>query len=99
MKRQPVVIRPEAAHEIRESKLWYEMQSSGLGTRFLDHLSEAIALIQTTPLIFPKQLKSIRACRVRRFPHIVYYRVLSDRIEILAVIHGSRENQHWQNRI
>ena len=39
--------------------------------------------------------EDIRASRLRRFPYIVYYRVLSDRVEVLAVLHGRRDSSAW----
>jgi plasmid stabilization system protein ParE len=33
------------------------------------------------------------------FPYIVYYRILTGRIEVIAVLHGSRDPQTWKDRI
>jgi plasmid stabilization system protein ParE len=29
----------------------------------------------------------------------VYYRVFTDRVEVIAVLHGSRHPQVWQDRV
>jgi plasmid stabilization system protein ParE len=36
---------------------------------------------------------------VKRFPYVVYYRVHPDRIEVIAVLHGSRHPRTWRGRI
>jgi hypothetical protein len=43
-------------------------------------------------------LQDVRAVRLRRFPFVVYYVVLADRAEVLAVMHGSRDESAWQSR-
>jgi hypothetical protein len=40
-------------------------------------------------------------CRyvMKRFPFVVVYRVTTDRIEIIAVAHGSRKPGYWKKRL
>ena len=40
----------------------------------------------------------IREGALTRFPYVVYYRVLADRIRVLAVYHTSRDPSGWQSR-
>jgi plasmid stabilization system protein ParE len=42
--------------------------------------------------------QNVRAARLRRFTYVVYYRVHDDRVEVLAVMHGSRDASGWQAR-
>ena len=51
------------------------------------------------PEMFGVVWRDVRAVRVRRFQYVVYYFVLSDRVEILAVIHGARDESAWRSRI
>ncbi|MCI0461367.1 MAG: type II toxin-antitoxin system RelE/ParE family toxin [Gemmataceae bacterium] len=85
----PVLLRPEAEQDVESARDWYEQQQAGLGQAFLDRLSEALDGIVW---------QDVRACRLSRFPFVVYYRVLADRIEVLAVLHGSRDPAVWQGR-
>jgi hypothetical protein len=41
----------------------------------------------------------VRAARLKRFRHVVYYVVFPDRLEVLAVMHGARDASAWQSRI
>ncbi|MBX6316080.1 MAG: type II toxin-antitoxin system RelE/ParE family toxin [Isosphaeraceae bacterium] len=51
-----------------------------------------------TPKLFGVIWEDVRACRVGRFPFVVCYRVLADCVEVLAVLHGSRNPSEWQSR-
>jgi hypothetical protein len=42
--------------------------------------------------------RNVRAARLRQFPFVVYYRVHDDRVEVLAVMRGSRDASAWQGR-
>jgi toxin ParE1/3/4 len=55
--------------------------------------------IRNQPELFAQTYKSVRRSKLRRFPYVVYYRILDDRTEILAVLHGSRDSRIWQRRI
>jgi toxin ParE1/3/4 len=43
--------------------------------------------------------RNVRAARLRKFTHVVYYRIHDDRVEVLAVMHGSRYPSEWQARV
>jgi plasmid stabilization system protein ParE len=40
----------------------------------------------------------MRRTKLHRFPYVVYYRTLADLIEVIGVLHGSRDPQIWQDR-
>ena len=42
--------------------------------------------------------QDVRAARLRKFRHVVYYVTFADRVEVLAVLHGSRDASAWQTR-
>jgi toxin ParE1/3/4 len=35
---------------------------------------------------------------LQRFPYVVFYREVDDRVEVIAVAHGAREPGYWRNR-
>jgi toxin ParE1/3/4 len=43
--------------------------------------------------------QDVRAARLRKFRHLVYYVVFADRVEVLAVLHGARDASAWQSRV
>jgi plasmid stabilization system protein ParE len=36
---------------------------------------------------------------LKRFPYVVYYRVEAERLVILAVQHGRRDEARWHSRV
>ena len=95
----PIVVRPEARSDVTEACEWYDGKSSGLGQRFLDELDRMFQRIQSHPLLYEEAMKNVRRARLRRFPYVIYYRVLAERIEVLAVLHGRRDPRVWQRRM
>ena len=94
-----VVFRPEAQDDLLQARDWYERQQPGLGAAFGVALDEAVVRIQAMPLMYAMVLRDIRRGKLRTFPYLIYYRVLSDRIEVIAVLHGSRNPKLWQERV
>jgi plasmid stabilization system protein ParE len=94
----PAVFRPEAAVDVLEARDYYERQRTGLGDQFAAAIDETVSLIAAQPELFAVVLRTIRRTKLHRFPYIVYYRILVDRIEIVAVLHGSRHPRTWQRR-
>lgn len=43
--------------------------------------------------------EDVRRAKVGRTPYNLYYRILADRIEVVAVIHGRRDPKSWQHRV
>ncbi|MEQ8791959.1 MAG: type II toxin-antitoxin system RelE/ParE family toxin [Pirellulaceae bacterium] len=95
----PVVLRPEASQDAETTRDYYELQLSGLGQAFLGQLNDVLQRITDTPQIYAPVWNDVRAARLRRFTYVVYYRIRKDRIEVLAVVHGSRDTTAWKSRV
>ena len=54
--------------------------------------------IESMPEIYGVVWRDLRAVRVRKFRYVVYYVVFTDRVEVLAVIHGARHESAWKSR-
>jgi plasmid stabilization system protein ParE len=61
-------------------------------------VDELIERIAARPRSYSAIFRRVRAARVHRFPFVAYYRVHANRIEVLAVLHGSRDPQVWKDR-
>jgi plasmid stabilization system protein ParE len=77
---------------------WYEQRQAGLGKDFLDELEQVLVEIVAQPARFGFASGNIREGLLRRFPYAIYYRVLFDRIRVLAVFHTARDPILWQSR-
>jgi plasmid stabilization system protein ParE len=51
-----------------------------------------------TPDLYPTEYKSVRRAKMKRFPYVVYYRLVRDRIDVIAVQHGGRNSRSWRSR-
>lgn len=94
----PVILRPPAEVDIRESRATYEAIRAGLGDRFVSRVQEVLERIEFMPEMYGVVWHDVRAARLRRFRHIVYYVVFADRVEVLAVMHGAQDAAAWQSR-
>ena len=95
----PIAWRPEAEGDLLTARDWYKWQRSGLGEEFADAVDVMPALIESMPEAYAMVLRTVRRAKLRRFPYLIYYRVLANQIEVLAVLHSSRDPMIWQNRI
>ena len=79
-----VIYRPEAAADVEEACAWYERQWVGLGAEFLASLQAAEEAVRAVPLAYQLHRRDTRRYRLRRFPYQLFYRVLAERIVIVA---------------
>lgn len=94
----PVVLRDEARAEFDAAFDWYNSQQAGLGLEFLAEVQKSFNRVAANPQIHPTVFADIRKAVVRRFPFAVFYRPHSDRVEVIAVFHSSRDPSIWQGR-
>jgi plasmid stabilization system protein ParE len=95
----PVVFRPEAAVDVIEARQWYDNQQEGLGDDFGNALVDVVERLQAMPLMYVIVVESVHRAKLRRFPYLLYYRVLENQIEVLAVLHSSRDPRLWRQRV
>lgn len=88
----------EARAETDAAAAFYNEKQAGLAQRFLDNLEEALHRIQRHPQAYRQVEGEIRKCRVAHFPFGVIYRVRSDSIEIIAVVHRRQSPGYWKQR-
>ncbi|WZO97899.1 type II toxin-antitoxin system RelE/ParE family toxin [Isosphaeraceae bacterium EP7] len=93
----PVILGPPAALEFKAGVDWYEREA-GLGEAFLDRVNETLDRIGRMPELHAPIFAGIRRARVERFPYHVFYRILEDRVEVLAIHHSSRDPKNWKDR-
>src|SRR5437879_5555556 len=94
-----VRLRPEAEDDLAEAAVWYEEQQPGLGQRFLDAVTATVSRISTLPLAFPIVHGSTRRALLQRFPFGVFSPVAEARIDVIAILHGSRHPRAWRLRV
>jgi toxin ParE1/3/4 len=95
----PVIIRPDAETDIQRIHDDLEQVRAGLGGQFMARLREVLERIEAFPELYGSIWQDVRAARLKQFRYIVYYVVFSDRVEIIAVVHGSQDASAWQSRV
>jgi plasmid stabilization system protein ParE len=94
----PLEFHPAVRKEIKDAHSWYEQKRPGLGTDFLDGVQRVLMEVTANPRQYGFADADVREAALTRFPYAVYYRVLGDRIRVLAVFHTSRDPSKWQSR-
>jgi plasmid stabilization system protein ParE len=94
-----VILRPQADADIQATHDELEQSQAGLGGRFVARVREVLQRIEAMPEMYGLVWQDVRAARLKKFRHLVYYVVFADRVEVLAVLHASRDASAWQSRV
>jgi plasmid stabilization system protein ParE len=90
---------PDARKEYLDALRWYLSRSTHVARRFQEEVNRCLGLIGAHPNRWPVWEGAIRWLRLRRFPYVLYYESLhAERIQVLAVAHGSRRPGYWRDR-
>jgi plasmid stabilization system protein ParE len=73
---------------------WYEAKQPGLGAEFVDDFRRAYFRPRQTPLIYSTRFSNVRRLNLERFPYGIFYVVKSDEIQVLGILHVSRDTEH-----
>ena len=90
--------RPEAERDLIQARDWYAAQKDGLGFDFINEITKSISMIQINPLLFGRVIGEVRASKTKRFPYIIYFRLVDNIIEVIAVFHARRDHKDWKMR-
>jgi len=97
---KPLRVLPAAEAEVAAAAAWYELRPSGLGVEYVAEVDKGFERIEAMPETFPlwRADRPYRKLRLKRFPFVVFYRVLEDDIEVVAVAHAKRRPGYWTER-
>lgn len=94
----PIEFHPAVRGETEAAYRWYEEQRLGLGTDFLNAADRVFVEIGANPARFGYMEGDVRAAPLSRFPDVAYYRVLPDRVRVLALLRAARDPSRWTTR-
>ncbi|MFZ5785200.1 MAG: type II toxin-antitoxin system RelE/ParE family toxin [Acidobacteriota bacterium] len=97
MKRRLRIL-PEAAEELTAAAEWYEERRPGLGVELIATLDGALEEILASPTTFAFWARDYRKLVVRRFPYVVFFRLVGDDVEVVAFAHARRRPGYWVER-
>lgn len=95
---RPVILRPEAEADVRTTRAVLDQTRAGLGDQFAARLRDVLERIEGMPELYGPVWQDVRAVRLKKFRHVVYYAVFAERVEVLGVLHGSQDASVWQSR-
>ncbi|MCF6360367.1 MAG: type II toxin-antitoxin system RelE/ParE family toxin [Cyclobacteriaceae bacterium] len=89
----------EAKLDVSEGFNWYDTKVSGLGSKFLESISNSISFLEKNSYQYQLQYGKIRKVMLTKFPYQIIYFINKRKIIVLGVIHSSRDPTIWENRI
>jgi len=89
---------PEALAEFEAAADFYSERQTGLELRFIDAVQSAIRRICDSPERWSIFDGDIRRILVHVFPYAVLYVAEPDCINIIAIMHCSRQPGYWKTR-
>jgi plasmid stabilization system protein ParE len=93
-----LIITDLAADELEAAYWYYELQSEGLGEKYLKELDAIFKVLCEQPKLFPIIQDVFRQVPLKNFPFVVVYDVSSADVRIFAVFHASRNPENKLNR-
>ncbi len=90
---------PEIERELREIIEYYDECAQGLGVEFLNEFERHILKIASMPTRWMMVEADVRRSLMKRFPYVVYFRVLeNDALRVTVVKHQRRHPKYGRNR-
>ena len=83
-----------AKQQLREGYHFYERQSAGLGSYFLDSLMADIDSLHIHAGVHVVVFGNYHRLLARRFPYSIYYRVAASVVSVHAIL-DNRRNPEW----
>jgi hypothetical protein len=89
----------EPAHiEYQEAIEFYNLQSEGLGNKFIIEIDRTISIIKKYPESFGEYTNHTRKAVVNIFPYNIIYTLYKNYIEVIAIAHQHRKPNYWLNK-
>lgn len=91
---------PPSLGEIEGAREYYDSQSAGLGSEFLDELEGSIDRILKFPKAWFQLTDQFRACSLQRFPYSIIYTIEpNNMVLIVSVFHHRRKPFAWRENL
>jgi len=94
----PIDYLPGARRDFDESFDWYAERSTQAAIRFANAVDAALTDAAANPEQFAAVDKIHRACPVKRFPFRIVFRIVQDRVLVVAIAHAKRRPGFWKDR-
>lgn len=90
---------PAVFVELEAVRDYYEEKSPGLGAQFIEEFERQVIRIAAAPCRWMALDADLRRALMRRFPYVIYFRMLgADRVRIMVVKHQRRHPDLGRSR-
>lgn len=93
-----VLFRSVAEAELVQAWEHYASIQLELGDDFLVKVDEALARAAANPESYATVHRDLRRVRLKRFPHLLIYRMVSDVLVVVACTHPRQNTSRWRGR-
>jgi len=84
-----------ALADISDAADWYDEQLDGLGARYKIAVKNPINDLRNDALLYPLKYDDVHYRKIKSFPYLIHYRIKSNVVHVIAVIHTSRNPDIW----
>jgi len=95
---RPVYVRPEADQDVEEIREYLRGERERAALKFESRWTTLLTQLGSMPYLGGRVWRNVRCITIRGFRYVVYYVVRRQRLEVYAVVHGSREPGSWKSR-
>ena len=95
----PVRLTPAAEQDIVLALRWYLTEAPHVLASFEEDIDKSFGRIGDEPEMYQVMETAVRRAPLQRFPFSVFYRILPEWIEVIGVLHQSRDPRWWRRRI
>ena len=87
-----------ARAEARRGKYWFADRDPASPETFQDSLDAAVAQLERFPESGEPHVEGTRRLVLQTVPYVLIYRVLPDRVRVIAVAHTRQRPGYWNDR-
>jgi plasmid stabilization system protein ParE len=94
-----ILISEAAEADLSDAVAWYESREPGVGLQFASEIGASLKLIGDYPRAWTEVHDGARRCQTNRFPYLIIYKIYSDHIFIVMIVHAKRRPSLWRQRL
>jgi len=100
MKTKPfnIEVSDEAEIDFDKSYEYYYKDNPKVADTFFKKINIGFENIKQNPNFYPIAYKDVRKYVVKKFPFVIYYRIIDSLIQVIAIFHTSRNPEIWNER-
>lgn len=95
----PVDWSMEVVREVRDARRRYAQENRAIARKFSAEVKAVEARIAASPHVSSPGALGTRFIVLRTYPYVIHFRIVAERIQILAVAHSRRHPDYWHSRI